>query len=273
MLTRVEVRTRQGTILNLPFEDIDHGYVLADIDGLDPVKATMVSSVFANLDGEHYQSSRREKRNMKLSLEFEPDYTTNTVSSLRQNLYRFLMPKSEVTLRIYNEIGFYVDIIGRVESFDAPVFTKDPGVVVSLLCFNPDFFDPNPITVSGMTTSGVDTFDIEYTGSVDAGILFKIHPDRDITSFTILHTRPDTQTRQLEFVANLVDEDLVTISTIPGAKGATLTRDNVISSILYGVSPQSDWLALQPGTNHLRVALSGAAVPFDIQYVTRYGGL
>jgi hypothetical protein len=153
MLTRVEVRTRRGTLLNLPLDDVENGLVINEIQGLDPVKATLVSSSFANQDGEQFHSSKREKRNIKLKMGLEPDYVLTTVKALRNRLYDFLMPQSEVTLRFYDDDGSYADIVGTVESNDAPVFTKDPGADISIVCFNPDFFDPNPVTESGMSTS------------------------------------------------------------------------------------------------------------------------
>jgi hypothetical protein len=274
MLTRVEVRTRRGTLLNLPLEDVDNGYIIEEIEGLDPVKATLVSSSFAGQDGEQYHSSKREKRNIKFKIGLEPDYVANTVKVLRNRLYNFLMPQSEATLRFYDDDGSYVDIVGRVESNDAPLFTKDPEANISIICFDPDFFDPNSKTEPGVSNSDPNnTISITYDGTVDAGFLFTIRPDRAITSFTIYNSAPDGTMRSMEVVADLIADDVVTISTIPGAKGATLTRANAVTSLLSAISPQSDWIRLQQGENKLRVALSGAGVPYDIQYVTRLGGL
>jgi hypothetical protein len=274
MLTRVEVRTRRGTLLNLPLDDVENGLIINEIQGLDPVKATLVSSSFANQDGEQFHSSKREKRNIKLKMGLEPDYVLTTVKALRNRLYDFLMPQSEVTLRFYDDDGSYVDIVGTVESNDAPVFTKDPGADISIVCFNPDFFDPNPVTKTGMSTSDPgDTLSINYAGTVDAGFVFTIRPNRPITAFTLYNTPPDGTVRTLEFVGDLIADDVVTISTVPGAKGATLTRATEVSSILDSVSPESDWIRLQKGENKLWVSLTGAGVPYDIQYVTRLGGL
>lgn len=274
MLTRIEVRTRQGTMLNLPLEDVDNGLIVDEIEGLDPVKATLVSSSSAQADGEQYHSSKREKRNLKLKLALEPDYITTSVKSLRQRLYTFLMPKTESTLRFHDSDGTYVDIQARVEDFKSPLFTKDPQVDISLIAFDPDFIDPNPVTKSGMSTPVVDAFtEIDYKGSVNAGILFKLSVNRDISSFVLVQQAPDQTTRELEFVATLLANDVVTISTIPGAKGATLTRANNVTSILNGVSPQSNWIALEQGINKFRVAIAGTGIPWEVQYVTRYGGL
>lgn len=274
MLTRVEVRTRQGTQLNLPLEDVENGFLIDEIEGLDPVKAAYSSSRVTNQSGERKNSSQREKRNLKLKLTLEPDFVDTSVRDLRRTLYSYLMPEETVTLRFHDSLGSYVDIVADVESFDTPLFTDEPAVDISLLCFDPDFFDPNPFTFSGVSAADVNTLNtVNYYGTVKAGVLFTLRPDRPITSFSLIHVLPSGDTQQLDFAEALQAGDVVTISTIPGTKGATLTRAGNISSLLYAVSPQSDWIALRPGVNRIRVAITGNPVPFDIQYVTRYGGL
>ena len=68
MLKRVEVVTPQGAVLDLPLGDISSSLQIESIEGLDPVKATIASSSFAQLDGAQYQSSRRETRDIKLRI-------------------------------------------------------------------------------------------------------------------------------------------------------------------------------------------------------------
>ena len=274
MLTRVEVRTNQGNLLNLSLENGNNGYQIDEIEGLDPVKANLVSSSFANQDGEQFQSSRREKRQLKFKLIYEPDFVNNTVRDLRHNLYNFFMPQSDVSLRFHDSLGSYVDIWGTVEEFDSPLFTDDPAADITLLCFNPDFIDPNPGTASGVSTADVTAFDtVNYFGTVDAGILFTLNLDRDISSFSIVHTAPDGKINQLDFQYALLAGDKLIISSLPGAKGATLVRGSTETSVLYSVSPQSAWIRLKKGANKIRVAIAGTGIPYEIRYITRYGGL
>lgn len=273
MLTKVEVRTPQGTLLTLPLEDVENGFIVEDIAGLDPVKATLVSSSFAQIDGAQYHSSRREARNLKFKLGLEPDYVTSSVQSLRSRLYSFFMPKSVVDLRFVMSDGLEVDISGRVESFETPLFSKEPEVDISVMCFAPDFYDRNLVKISEMSTSTVNEILVDYEGTVEAGILFTLRPNRALTQFTIYHRPPDGSLRSLTFAAPLVAGDVLTISTVPGSKGAALSRASVVSSVLYGVDPRSNWIELQPGENYIRVYAEGAGVPFDIEYTTRYGGL
>lgn len=272
-ITQVEIRTISGALLTLPLEDVSDGIVLEDIEGLDPVKATLVSSSFAQMDGEQFHSSRREARNIILTLGLEPDYVNESVRDVRSRLYTYLMPKSRVSLRFIMADSLEVEIVGRVESFAAPLFTREPKVNVSIMCFDPDFIALEEVTLEGDTVDDETWTVVEYPGTVETGIVLALSVDRTLTEFTIYHRPEDTQVRQLDFAAALEAGDLVTISTVVGDKYATLVRSTVQSSILYGVSPQSTWIELQQGDNDIRVYAEGLPIPYQILYTPRYGGL
>lgn len=272
MLNLVEVRGQAG-ILSLPLEDSTLGYDIQEIQGLDPVKATLVSSSFAQQDGSQYQSSRRENRNITMKLGLYPDYTTDTVQSLRQRLYPLLMTKKAVSLRFYMDGDMTVDIDGRVESFENAMFSDTPGVDLSIMCFDPDFIDPVPVVLNGSTTSGSTMTAINYVGTVETGIDLRLSINRTLTALTIYHQTPDGTVKTMDIAGSFVSGDILTISTIPGSKSATLTRSGSDSSVLYAVSPQSNWLELDTGANGVRVYASGAAIPYTITYTRRYGGL
>jgi hypothetical protein len=146
-------------------------------------------------------------------------------------------------------------------------------VNLSIICFYPDFYSPESTLISGMLTSDEDPTYISYDGTVETGIELVITINRTLTELTVYHNPPNGETRTLQFVAPLVAGDVLTISTVPGNKGATLTRTGVDSSILYGVSPQSSWIELLPGSNGIRVYAEGAGIPLTIEYITKYGGM
>lgn len=273
MLTKVEITTNQGTTLVLPLEDISDGYSVQEVEGLDPVKATIVASKFASIDGEEYQSSRRESRNIVLKLGLEPNYIVGSIGQLRKKLYGFLMPKSRVRMRFFTEGEPTVDIYGRVEAFEGARFTKEPDVNVSLICHQPDFYIPEPIVVNGNTTTAAIWDEIEYAGSIETGILFRLNVNRTLSEFTILHRPEDNIVRTLDFIGPLSAGDVLEISTVSGAKGVTLIRNDVRSSRLYGMPAYSDWINLFPGQNDVRVYAEGAAIPYTIEYTTKFGAI
>ena len=273
MIQTVQARTPAGALLTLPLRDASEGLAIKEIQGLEPVKATIVTSSFAGSDGSQYQSSRREERNTKLILDLEPDYITTSVEDLRDRLYGFFMTKRRVSLGFTLSSGLFVEIWGRVESFDAPLFTDEPRATISLMHMDPDFINPVADVVAGNTTDLTTESDVAYAGTVETGIKFTLNVDRTLTAFTIYHRTPDDDIRTLDFAAPLAAGDVLEISTVPGSKYATLTRGGTESSILYGVAPYANWIALEPGTNYLRVYAEGAAVPYTIEYNARYGGL
>jgi hypothetical protein len=141
------------------------------------------------------------------------------------------------------------------------------------MCFDPDFIDPNPVTVTGLTTADANPTDIAYAGSIETGITLTLNVNRTLGEFTVYHTDPVGNVLSMDIVGSFVSGDVITVSTVPGAKVASLNRAGVITSILYGVSPQSIWFKLTPGDNLVKVYATGAAIPVTIVYTNRFGGL
>lgn len=273
MITKLDILSSRGGFLSLPLADVVSGYIVENIEGTDPVKATLVSTSFAQQDGAHFQSSRRETRNLKLRVSLEPDWVVDTVRSLRNRLYNTLMPKTAVDLTFLMDDGLEAKISGRVETCEAPMFVQKPAVDISILCFDPDFIDPDPILVNGVSTAGTTPILINYDGTVETGVLFKLLVDRSISEFTIYHQASDGTLRSMEFAAPLLADDVLTISTVSGSKFATRTRGGTDSSVLFGVSPQANWFEFTPGSNTFRVYAEGDPIPYTILYSNRYGGL
>lgn len=273
MIQKIDILAAQGGSLSLVPDDESSGLVVRDVGGTDPVKATIVSSSFAQQDGTQYQSSRRDSRNLTFKLGLDPDWVTETVRSLRTRVYSVFMTKSLVNMRFRMLDGLEVTISGRVESCESSMFSEDPEVDISIICDSPDFIDPNPVLVNGVTTSGSTSTNFPYVGSVETGVVFKLLVDRDIDAFTIYHIASDGTPQKMDFAADLIADDVLTISTVSGSKYATLSRLGTDSSILYAVDPTSSWFELTPGSNDIRVYATGDPVPYSIQYVNRYGGL
>lgn len=271
MLNTIQVRNSAGALLELPLEDPADGFQVHDVAGLDPVDATIVSSSFAQLDGTQYHSSKRQARNIVLTIGL--DISEGPAAFLRDRLYKFLMPKRYVNFRLTNIDGTYYDISGRVETFKCPLFVKDVVATISIICFDPDFVDPEPETLVGTTVSTETDTILEYDGTVETGMLLTLNVDRALADFTVYQLAPDNMFYQLDFAESLLAGDVVTISTVPGNKYARLTRGGTTSSVLYAVSPYSKWLEIEPGTNKLRVYAEGAAIPYAIEYYRRLGGL
>jgi len=271
VLTKVEVTNSRGNVLTLPFDDDDSEYVVADIDGLDPVDAILTSSTYAGQDGEVFQTAKRGPRNIVLKLDLDPD--TSTYTALRQALYAYFLPKSQIKMRFYQDDGLYVDINGVVEKMPSTLFTQAPIVSVSIMCYMPDFTDPRIVDLSGSTVSTTTNTLISYPGTVETDTVVTLNVNRAMSDFSIYVSDESGAIRQLDFSAPLLAGDVLVISSLQGAKGITRTRAGVPSSLLYGRSAQSNWIQLFPGNNQFRIYAPGDPVPYVLEYVVRYGGL
>lgn len=273
MLSEVQATSAQGSLLDLPLGEISSGVYIKSIDGLDPVKATIVTSSFPNATGEMYQSSKREARDIKLTLGLEPDYISEEPKDVRRRLYGFFMPNTLVSLKFTDSDGLVVDISGMVETFEAPLFVQEPEVSVSVRCFDSDFVDETLVTINGNTVSNTLDTTLDYDGTVETGLDFHLLVNRDVDEFSIYNTMPNGMFRQLNFSWPLHNGDEVHLVTTPGSKSLKLIRSGVQSSLLYAMSPQSAWIDLYPGTNLFRVFAEGAPIPYLMTYNNRYGGL
>jgi hypothetical protein len=273
MLYKVEARNVQGELLTLEFADVSDGIIVEDILGLDPVKATIASSKNAKQAGAQLQNKTRDTRNLILKLELEPDYITQTVEDVRDRLYDFFMPESDVALRLFRESGLTVDISGTVEDFISPQFVAEPKASITIHCMDPDFVDVTPVEVAGDSTSTTTETLLVYPGNVKTGFVFVLNIDRTLTEFTIYHRPPDNVMRSMDVVAEFEAGDILTISTVENDKYVKLNRGGTETFIAYAVSPQATWHQLTKGDNNIRVYAEGAAIPYTLTYIARYGGL
>ena len=277
MIEQVIVNNSAGSLIVLSLAEPLGGHIVQNIEGLDPVKASIVSSSYATMDGTAFQNAKNEQRNIKMRLGLEPNYATETVASLRAELYPFLMPKSKVLLQFYDsELGLNsFDIEGYVESFEAPLFVSDPAVDVSILCSQPDFVAHDETTYSGSSVADSTTYvSVDYDGSVDAGFIFQLDVDRTLAGFTIRRSAPDGNIKTMDFSYPFVSGDTVKVSTVPGDKYVTKTVGGIVTPILYSLNRTAQWINLEPGTNNFNVDTGvGASIDYSIKYHERFGGL
>lgn len=271
MLSKVEARNTRGGLLSMQLDDASSGLVVKEIMGLDPVNATISKSDFAQQDGTQFNAARREDRNVVIKLDLKPDMIDATVADIRRELYAFFMPKAPVELRFYDD-DLVVSASGRVESFEAPLFTRDPVANLSVVCFDPDFIDLTPVEISGNTVSDTTETLLTYDGTTDTGFQLVLAVNRVETDFSIYLRSPDGTVRQMDFTVNLASGDTLTVNTQTGQKSVKLIHSSVESSVLYALAG-STWLTLSQGDNYIRVYATGAAIPYTLTYTTRYGGL
>lgn len=274
IITKLEVRNPQGSLLTLMLEDDSSGYYIQEIEGLDPVKTTLVSSSTVKRPGAQFQSKKRDPRNIILTLGYNPDYSDETtVASLRSNLYNWFDNDAEVALRFYMDTGLTVNISGEIEKMDAPLFVQDPNAKISIMCFEPDFVDINTEELTGESVDDTTETLVQYTGGVRTGFVFTITFDRTESEFTIYTRSPANVLTQMDVTGDFEVGDVLTISTISGDKYASLLRSGTSSFVAYMVSTQSTWYEFTKGDNYIRVYATGDPLAYTLDYTPRYGGL
>jgi len=271
MLTMVTVQNPSG-VLFLPLTDASQGYVVKEVQGLDPVKASLTSSTMAQMDGALFQNARREPRNITMKVGLECDYISNTVAGLRKNLYDYLMTKGNVTFSLWVDLAKWAMTNAVVESVENNMFTADPEVDISLICFDPDLYAPSETVMDGMTTNSTDTVTIDYPGTSETGVKFEMVIPADAGEVRLYNTRPDQVVNMVRVTGNLLTNDLLTMDTNPGSKKITLTRNGLEFSVLYFLDQTSDWVSLMRGPNLIRAFYGGAPSPYTLTYTVKYGG-
>lgn len=275
-LLMVEIVNVSNEALVLPMDDSQF-YYIKDIEGLDPVKAEITESSFGTIDGTMYQSSRRGPRNPVLTIGYNPDYGVNTIGALRQNIYNKIMPKVPVTLKFHTDFTdplHPLETKGYVESVETPMFTREPECKISILCQDPDFVLPEPITINTSVAHNDPETVINYSGTSNVGFVAKFTINRNLTSFSMIHRTANHIITNWEYDSTLNTGDLLEVSTVPGNKGAWITRADVRYSVLYHVSKLSNWAKLVPGNNYFKTIFSaGATLPAQFVYQRKYGGL
>lgn len=270
MLIRV---TSGGLSATLSVMEQSGSYFIKDVEGMGPVQAEISESRFGLLDGTRQHYARRNSRNLVLKIGYRPNYSTNSVQSLRRDLYKIVYTKAVVDLSFEYLDGSMFRTQGTVESVEPDIFSSDPGLSVSIVCPDPDFVNPTPVVVSANSTSGASTYPVEYSGDSPTGVDFALNVNRSIAGFTFTIITSDGSQYDMPVTWALLAGDVVDIVTRPGSKRVYLTRAGSRSSILQALSTTAGWPQLTPGTNRRGVTIAGAGIPYTISYTNRYGGL
>jgi hypothetical protein len=282
VITRVKIYSSQPDAPELPlggFMPNDDPVQIKDITGLGPVKADIARTPFATGRGSLYQGSSVGDRNIVMTLVLNPDWADQTMASLRQMLYRYLMPQSWCKIRINSQELPEVDIEGYVESFEPNMFSQDPEIQVSIICPKPDFVEAYATILNGVVDDGSIEQEFEYTGTIETGFELRVDRTVDNPSYTGL--------LEITMIAHGVPQvfvlDPITIDTIKYFKLSTVRNlkrvstvdyaDGTIANKLAQMSADSVWAQIKPGENVFSIAAAEPGQVWTLAYFNRFGGL
>ena len=249
---------------------------VTNIEGLDPVKASVNTSPFGAVDGSSYTGSSVTDRNIVLTLHPNPDWDNWTYEILRRLLYSYFMPKRPTRLVFFSDDMPTVEISGIVESVEVNPFSKDPELVVSIICPDPYFTALNPTVVTGQSVrAGGAVRTIQYDGSVEAGVHVKVTFASGTAPASIGVQIGDPSLSYFNVTATVSASLYFEMNSLPMQKFVQNVNlsNGVISNLLSKVQPGSSWPVLQPGENDFSVITNIGVQDWELTYYERFGGL
>lgn len=260
------------------FMPTDDPVQIRNIDGLGPVAATINTTAFASGRGELYQGSTTPKRNIVLTLGLNPNWDDQSVSSLRQLLYAYLMPQQWCKLRFFSDDLPTCDIEGYVESFEPNMFSEDPEVQVSVICPKPDFVDVDATLLTGEPDDGEFETVFTYLGTIETGFELRIEVSPDNTAYTGPFTIKNVGLQEQVFEIDPVTINVTKyfkLNSVRNSKRAAniAVADGAVTNLLAQMTTESVWPELVPGENVLTVVADEPDLVWTLAYFNRFGGL
>jgi hypothetical protein len=279
VITKMQVfGVRPSPALSLGgFMPSDDPVVIRNVDGLGPVKSDITTTPSGVSRGETFQGSATGKRNIVLTLGLNPDWSTQTMSSLRQLLYAYLMPEQWCKIRINSDELPTTDIEGYVESFEPNMFSQDPEIQVSIINPKPDFIEIDATIFKGTVDDGSNQHVIDYGGTISAG--FEVRVDRTVD--LVSYSGPVTIKVENSSGIQTITVNPVTVNTIQSFKMSSVQGkkrvqaetilDGSITNLLKNKS--GVWPELQPGENLISVSADQPGQTWTLAFFTRFGGM
>jgi hypothetical protein len=280
MLKKVIVTNYLGKSVEYTFEgptiDDESGLFITEIEGLGPVKATVNMTKLATADGDIYNSSRLEGRNLVIKARFT---YAKTIEEARLASYKFFPIGHKVKFHIETD-NRMAETEGYVESNEPDIFSKESAMQVSVLCESPWFLsvDENgkqqtnfsnvvamfefpfqnlghdPVTEFGRIINKKEST-VYYDGDAETGCRIEIHAICNVEMVTIYNVKTGDKmildTNKLETLTGhkLISGDTIIINTVKGNKFINLIRDGVTINVLNILGKDAEWFQLVKGDN------------------------
>lgn len=276
MLKEIVVTNYRGESITLELDNPESsGFLIKDISGLGPCKATINMTEVSTNDGAIYNSARLSDRNIVLSLVF---WGTD-IESIRQLSYKYFPIKKPITLEFVTDNRDCV-ATGYVESNEPDIFSDEEGSSISIVCPDSYFysaesnvntttfygeeplfefpFENNSLTEKLIEFGAINTYtdaNIYYAGDSEVGVTITIHAVGEATKIAIYNTGTresmTIDTDKIESItgSGIVAGDDIIITTVRSKKSIQLLRAGVYTNILNALDKNSDWFQLAKGDN------------------------
>lgn len=276
MINSIIITNYLGEQITLDLENPENsGFIVREIRGLGPCKATINTTEVSTNDGSIYNSARLNTRNIVFDLVF----IGTDVESIRQLSYKFFPIKKPLTLEFITDNRDCITT-GYVESNEPNIFSSSESATISILCPDAYFYsieagenittfygeDPLfefPFENNSLTENLIEFGDIRqytdavivYDGDSEIGVTITIHSVGEASNISIYNTGTRQQmvidTSKIESLtgSGLIAGDDIIICTVKGKKSITLLRNGEYTNILNALDKKSDWFQLVKGEN------------------------
>lgn len=283
MIYSVKITNPKGEALELELTNPEKsGLIVRRIEGLGPPKANINGQELANTDGMVYTSSRADTRNIVFTLRMfardkKSKYGRLSIEESRHLTYRYFPLKKQITMSFKTDTRT-VYTTGYVESNEPDVFSSEEEATISVICPDPYFYEDGrgetifagiqpefefPFSNESVTENLIEMGSIwidtqaviEYNGTVDTGVLIKIHVYNEAENIRIINvdTREwiviDTDMIRKITGHKIKTGDDIFISTVKNDRYCRLLRDGAYINIIGCMSRDSDWFQISQGKN------------------------
>jgi phage-related protein len=249
---------------------------IRNIEGLEPVKASVNTSLFGSVDGAAYTGASVPSRNIVLTIHPNPDWHTWKYEDLRKLIYSYFMSKKPVRLVFYSDEDSPVEIFGIVESVDNSIFSKDQEFNVSVICPDPYFtsLDPKVITGQSIRSGGAPRV-VTYNGSVETGIRVKVSFSSGTAPTTIGIQVGDPKVSYFNVTATVGSTLYLDMSSVAMQKYVQNVSigSGVITNLLSKMQEGSKWPLFEQGDNNFSVITDQGVQDWELSFYERFGGL
>lgn len=267
------------------------GLMVYEVTGIGAGLADINVSEIATSDGSKFNSARKPSRNITLSIKL---MANPTVEAIRHKTYQYFPLKKAISLIFETDSG-YRKIDGYTESNDPVIFSSQEYTQISIVCPNPNFYDPNytemvlsgyqslfefPFSNESLTENKIIFDDLKfdkrtsfvYEGEADTGVLIKIHAQSESTNITMtnVETKESMHINTNHFPSDLGNKilsgDDIEINTTQGSRSAYLIRNGVHYNIINALGRYANWFTLIAGVNTYEYTAETGENSLDVSF-------
>ncbi len=259
-------------------------FIFSSIEGLNPPAGTISTSSYAGMDGSYLNNAFIEKRNVVISFSMRG----MSIEKRRQKLYKVAKPSRYIKINYQSPLrDVYAE--GYVETCEISNFEQTITGQISVIC--PDIYWYSTSVQIAEYSQIIGAFHFPFPendkpfplGIYNTQNVLNITNDGDEIGFTIIiegnseteiaAVNPiiyNTDTDEyLQISGEILNGDIVTITTRTGNKTVTLNRGGVVTNIINRLVSGSTWLTLREGKNCFTLRAADGVKNLNVKIIHR----